>query len=149
MRLRYFLFLLIRFSRAGQGRRVVGGVIIAGETPLYVGRLLAGSDAVENLSELVVRGQMTARLADDLLRIAAAPGATVERRLGEELFTLFDDPIMAESGTTVTFVREGEHLSFVRKTNRYEDFLREFVAEQTKGGCEGSGPQSLSRSERP
>ena len=122
----YLLFSLDRYDRPSTSIRTVGGVIIAMEDPVYVGRLLVGSDVVEDKSDLVVPGRMTDRLFKDLQAISEQPGAEVTRQHGE-LFTLFDDPAMTERREKVAFIRHGTYPSFVRKTDRYEQLLREFV----------------------
>ena len=55
-----------------------------------------------------------------------SPELRVTRQHGE-LFTLFDDPAMTERWEKVAFIRHGTYPSFVRKTDRYERLLREFV----------------------
>lgn len=125
----HFIFTLKRLDRGSQSMRVVGAVLVALESPVYVGRLVAGSENVEDLSRLIITGQMTDRLIDGLQAISQHPGADVGREHGE-LFTLFDDPAMTERGTRAAFVRQGTYTSFVRRTDRYERILRTFMAEQ-------------------
>lgn len=96
------------------------------EDPVYVGRLRVGSDVVEDKSDLVVPGRMTDRLFRDLQTISEQPGAEVTRQ-HEELFTLFNDPAMTERREKVAFIRHGTYPSFVRRTDRYERLLREFL----------------------
>jgi len=125
----HLLFAVERYDRGSQSIRVIGSVIIALEDPIYVGRLLVGSDTVEDKSDLVMPGRATERLIDELQKIGCHSGTTVTRE-HHEVFTLFDDPTMTERRDKVVFVRHGNFTSFVRKTDRYERILREFVAEQ-------------------
>lgn len=122
----HLLFNLEHFDRGESSIRSIGGVIIAMEDPVYVGRLLIGSDAVEDKSDLVIPGRMTDDLYRDLQAIAEKPGQKVNR--DNELWTLFDDPQMTDGRTTV-FERAGRYTSFIRRTDRYERILREFVAD--------------------
>jgi hypothetical protein len=124
----HLLFNLERFDRGASSFRPIGGVLIAMENPVYVGRLLVGSDDVEDKSELVTGGKMTADLFRDLQAIGEHPGREVSRDL-EELWILFDDPEMTEHGTTIVFERSGRRTSFVRRPDRYESILREFVSD--------------------
>ncbi len=132
----HLLFALESYDRPAQSIRSVGGVIIAMEDPVYVGRLLVGVDDVEDKSDLIVPGKMTADLWRDLQIIAEQPGRDVKNDL-EELWTLFTDPALVEGRTTAAFMRAGRYTSFVRHTDRYERILREFVQELTSR--EGAG----------
>ena len=125
----HLLFALESYDRTSESIRSVGGVIIAMEDPVYVGRLLVGADDVEDKSDLIVPGKMTADLWRDLQIIAAQPGRDVKNDL-EELWTFFTDPALVERrATTASFMRAGRYTSFVRRTDRYERILREFVQE--------------------
>ena len=119
----YLLFRLERYDRDSQSVRTVGGVVIALEAPIYVGRLMVGADAVEDLSDLVGSRDQLIR---DLQTIGEQPGAEVNRDY-EELFVLFEE--LRDRHTKAAFVRADRHTSFIRRTDRYEAFLRQFVAE--------------------
>jgi hypothetical protein len=69
----YLLFALECYERDSQSIRVIGGLIIAVEDPIYVGRLLMGSDTVEDHSELVPGGRVSQRLFEELQRIGEQP----------------------------------------------------------------------------
>jgi hypothetical protein len=125
----HLLFAVERYDRASRSIRIIGGVIIALEDPMYVGRLLVGGDTVEDRSDLVMPGGATERLIDELQKIGDQPGTRVTRE-HQEVFTLFDNPTMTERRDKVTFIRHGNHTRFLRKTDRYDRILREFVAEQ-------------------
>ena len=124
----HLLFALERYDRPKQSTRSLGGVIIAMETPTYIGRLMVGSDDVEDKSDLVIAGKVTSDLWRDLQVIGEYPGREVTRDL-EEMWALFTDPLMTDGGTRVAFIRSGRYTSFVRRTDRYERILREFVSE--------------------
>jgi hypothetical protein len=119
----YLLFRLERYDRASSSARTVGGVIIAMENPIYVGRLVVGAEAVEDMSDLVGSGD---RLIHDLQTIGEQPGAEVTRQY-DELFVLFEE--LMDRHTKAAFIRAARHTSFLRKTDRYDAFLREFVME--------------------
>lgn len=136
----HLLFALESCDRPSESIRSVGGVIIAMEDPVYVGRLLVGSNEVEDKSDLIVPGKMTADLWKDQQIIAEQEGREVKNDL-EELWTLFTDPALVEGRTTTAaFMRAGRYTSFVRRTDRYERILREFVQELTSR--EGAGRQA-------
>ena len=120
----YLLFGLERLDRASHSIRTVGGVMIAMENPIYVGRLMVGAEIVEDKSDLVGSRD---HLIRDLQAIGEHPGGDVTREY-EELFVLFEE--LVNLRTTVAFMRHGQHTSFLRRTDRYEAFLREFVTEQ-------------------
>lgn len=125
----FYLFALERLDRTAHSTRVVGGVILAVNGQIYVGRLMVGSDAVEDKTGLIVPGRMEQRLAAELQKIAERPGAEVTREF-EELYALFSDANMTERMTTVAFIRRDIYSSFVDKPARHEQTLREFVDEQ-------------------
>jgi hypothetical protein len=135
----HLLFTLERYDRAAQAVRSVGGVIIAMEDPVYVGRLLVGSTDVDDKSALIVPGTMARDLFGELQQIAEHPGREVTKDT-KELWALFSDPEMTERETTAAFSRHGRYTSFVRRTDRYERILREFV--QDLAGREAQGRQA-------
>lgn len=127
----HLLFTLEQRELSSHTTKLIGAVIIAMESPPYIGRLLIGSQSVEDKSDLVVRGRMTADLIDGASSVSEHPGTRIARQHGE-LFTLFDDAAMTDRHTTVTFIRHGTYTSFVRATDRYERILQDFLTEQLK-----------------
>ena len=125
----FYLFALERLDRTAHSTRVVGGAIIAVNRRIYVGRLMVGSDTVEDKTALIVPGRMEQRLAAELQKVAERPGAEVTRKF-DELFALFSDANMTERMTTVAFIRRDTYSSFVDKPARHEETLRKFVGEQ-------------------
>src|ERR1041385_1132177 len=119
----YLLFRLERYDRDSQSVRTVGGVVIALEAPIYVGRLMVGADAVEDLSDLVGSRDQLIR---DLQTIGEQPGAEVNRDY-EELFVLFEE--LRDRHTKAAFVRADRRTSFSRRTDGSEPVLRQCVAE--------------------
>jgi hypothetical protein len=79
----YLLFNVEHLDRGESSMRSIAGVIIAMEDPVYVGRLLVGSDTVEDKSDLVIPGRMTDDLYRDLQAIAENPGQELKRDLNE------------------------------------------------------------------
>jgi hypothetical protein len=124
----YFLFALERYVRVAQSIRKIGGVIIALDDPIYVGRLLIGADEVEDRSDLIVPGRTAQNILRELQQIRQQPGADVTRDHGD-LYILFDEPTMTERSTRATFIRDDTYTSFVRQPGRHERVLREFVSE--------------------
>lgn len=47
----HLLFAVERYDHGSKSVRIIGGVIIALEDPIYVGRLLVGGDTVEDKSD--------------------------------------------------------------------------------------------------
>jgi hypothetical protein len=125
----FYLFALERYDRAAQSVRVTGGVIVAVDGQIYVGRLMVGSDTVEDKTPLIVPGRMEQRLFAELQKIAERPGTEVTREF-EELFALFSDANMTERSTTAAFIRQDTYSSFLDQPARHERTLRDFVAEQ-------------------
>lgn len=128
----HLLFAVERYDHGSKSVRIIGGVIIALEDPIYVGRLLVGGDTVEDKSDLVVPGRAAERLIGELRKIGDRPGTQVTRE-HQDVFTLFDDPTMTERRDKVAFIRLGNYSSFIRKTDRYERILRDFVADNSDG----------------
>ena len=126
----YFLFALERYDRPSQSTRTIGGLIIAMEDPVYVGRLLVGGETVSDHSDLVAPTLISQRLYEELQRLGAHPGSEVTRDY-EELFNLITERVLRiERGTKVAFMRAARYTSFVRGTDRYEFILRQFLSEQ-------------------
>lgn len=124
----YLLFGLERYDGAIQSIRSVGGVVIAMETPAYVGRLMIGAEAVEDKSDLIISGRPTVALFLELQTIGEGPGAEVTNKY-PELWALFSDPEMTERGTIAAFLQHDRSVSYARRPERYERILRQFVLE--------------------